>query len=274
MNVPSHQRVCRRTPRARAAAGAVACLLAAFATAGAFGAGDGGEEGAMPAEQGTGAAADAGKPAANTLTKEEKAAGWKLLFDGSGLEHWRGFRMKKIPAGWSAADGVLRFDPPTEGARADIVTKNQYKDFELALEWAVTPGGNSGIFFRVSEDTERTYETGAEYQVLDNAGHRDGQKPVTSAGSNYALHPPVKDVTRPVGEWNEARIRVEGARVEHWLNGTKLLEYELWTDDWKAQVAASKFAAMPGYGLNEKGHIAIQDHGDEVRFRNLKIRRL
>ncbi|HVR30099.1 MAG TPA: DUF1080 domain-containing protein, partial [Thermoanaerobaculia bacterium] len=177
---------------------------------------------------------------------------------------------------WSAAGGVLRFDPPGEGAgpRADIVTKDEYGDFELALEWAVGPAGNSGIFFRVSDDAQRTYETGAEYQILDNAGHRDGQRAVTSAGSNYALHAPVEDVTRPLGEWNEARIRVEGQRVEHWLNGTKLLEYELWTDEWKAMVAASKFAAMPRYGLNRKGHIALQDHGDPVRFRNLKIRPL
>jgi hypothetical protein len=209
----------------------------------------------------------------NTLTAEEKAAGWQLLFDGKSLEHWRGFRMQEIPAGWSVSEGAIRFVPPTEGTRADIITREQYQDFELALEWAVVPGANSGIFFHVSEDTQRTYETGPEFQVLDNAGHRDGQKPETSAGSNYALHP-VEDVTRPVGEWNEARIRVEGARVTHWLNGSKLLEYKLWTGKWKRLVAASKFAAMPGYGLNRTGHIALQDHGDDVRFRNVRIRRL
>jgi hypothetical protein len=182
--------------------------------------------------------------------------------------------MQTIPAGWKVDEGAIHFVPPTEGQRADIVTKKQYENFELALDWAVTPGGNSGIMFRVSEDKARTYETGAEFQVLDNAGHADGKKPVTSAGSNYALHAPVKDVTRPVGEWNEARIRVEGAHVTHWLNGTKLLEYDLWSPEWKALVAASKFAAMPGYGLNKSGHIALQDHGDHVRFRNVKIRSL
>jgi len=213
---------------------------------------------------------------ANTLTEAEKKDGWQLLFDGKSLDAWRGYRMTDLPAGWSVRDGAIRFDPPAAGVgeRADIVTKQQYEDFELALEWAVTPGANSGIMFRVSEDKPRTYETGAEYQVLDNAGHADGKKPVTSAGSNYALHAPLKDVTRPVGEWNEARIRVVGARVTHWLNGTQLLEYELWSPDWKALVAASKFAAMPGYGLSKKGHIAIQDHGNEVRFRNVKIRPL
>ena len=226
---------------------------------------------AAPPAKGAGDAA-----MANTLTDAEKKEGYELLFDGKSLDSWRGYKMEGLPAGWSAKDGAIRFDPPAAGVgeRADIVTKKEYGDFELALEWAVTPGGNSGIMFRVSEDKPRTYETGAEYQVLDNAGHDDGKKPVTSAGSNYALHAPVKDVTRPVGEWNEARLRVEGAHVTHWLNGTKLLEYDLWSPEWKALVAASKFAAMPGYGLNHKGRFALQDHGNEVRYRNLRIRPL
>ena len=227
---------------------------------------------AAPPAKGAGDAA-----MANTLTDAEKKEGWDLLFDGKSLDAWRGFKMAGLPAGWSPRDAAIRFDPPAEGTsgqRADLVTKKQYGDFELALEWAVTPGGNSGIMFRVSEDKARTYETGAEYQVLDNAGHADGKNPVTSAGSNYALHAPVKDVTRPVGEWNQARLRVEGAHVTHWLNGTKLLEYDLWTPEWKALVEASKFKAMPGYGLEKTGHIALQDHGNDVRFRNLKIRSL
>jgi hypothetical protein len=210
----------------------------------------------------------------NALTDAEKKEGWELLFDGKTLDSWRGFKMQAIPAGWKVEDGAIRFVPPTEGQRADLITRKQYENFELAIEWAVTPAGNSGIMFRVSEDKARTYETGAEFQVLDNAGHADGKKPVTSAGSNYALHAPVKDATRPLGQWNEARIRVEGAHVTHWLNGTKLLEYDLWSPEWKALVAASKFAAMPGYGLNRSGHIALQDHGDDVRFRNIKIRSL
>ncbi len=213
----------------------------------------------------------------NTLTASQKRKGWELLFDGKTLDSWRGYQMQTIPAGWSVEGGAIRFVPPKEGAagqRADIITKKQYGDFELVVEWAVTPGANSGIFFHVSETKPRTYETGPEFQVLDNAGHQDGKKPVTSAGSNYALHAPAKDTTRPLGEWNEARLRVKGAHVEHWLNGAKLLEYDLWTPEWKALVAASKFGAMPGYGLDKTGHIALQDHGNDVKFRNIRIRAL
>jgi hypothetical protein len=220
-------------------------------------------------------AADGGAAVENALTDVEKKEGWELLFDGKTLDSWRGYQMQTIPAGWKVENGAIHFVPPTDaaaGQRADIITKKQYQDFELVVEWAVTAGGNSGIFFHVGETTPRTYETGPEFQVLDNAGHADGKKPETSAGSNYALHAPVKDVTKPVGEWNEARVKVKGAHVEHWLNGTKLLEYDLWTPEWKALVQASKFKAMPGYGLEKSGHLALQDHGDDVRFRNIKIR--
>jgi hypothetical protein len=118
------------------------------------------------------------------------------------------------------------------------------------------------------------YLTGPEMQVLDNGGHPDGKTPNTSAGSNFALHAPLRDVTRPVGQWNQARLVVNGSHVEHWLNGVKIVEYELWGDDWKARVAASKFKAMPRYGLARRGHIALQDHGDWVAFRNIRIRRI
>jgi hypothetical protein len=222
------------------------------------------------------AAADAGEPPVNRLSSEERAQGWKLLFDGTSLERWRGYQMHRVPDGWSVEDGTIRFAKPTgEGAqRADLITKKQYGDFELRLEWKLTPGGNSGVMFRVSEAAERSYHTGPEMQILDNAGHRDGGSPFTSTGSNYALHAPVRDTTRPVGEWNEVRIVARGPHVEHWLNGVKVVEYELWSEDWKAKVKASKFAQWPGYGLETKGHIVLQDHDNEVWFRNLAVRRL
>jgi len=227
----------------------------------------------------TASAQGAGDNMANTLTAAEKKDGWKLLFDGKSLDAWRGYKMQTLPVGWTVEDGAIHFMPPPKdapaaGQRQDIITKEQYQDFELVVEWAVTPAGNSGIFFHVAETGARTYETGPEFQVLDNKGHKDGEKPVTSAGSNYALHAPVKDVTKPIGEWNEARITVKGAHVTHSLNGTKLLEYDLWTPEWKAMVEASKFKAMPGYGLEKTGHIALQDHGDHVMFRSIKIRAL
>jgi len=206
--------------------------------------------------------------APNTLTKREVADGWILLFDGKTTNGWRGFQKKEVPDGWQVEDGAL----VRKGQGGDIVTVDEFGSFELSFEWKVTEGANSGVFFHVAEgDYGAVYETGPEYQVLDNAGHHDGESPLTSAASNYALDAPGEDRTRPVGEWNQGRISVHSGHVEHWLNGKKVVEYDLWTDDWMAAVAASKFNAMPGYGLEKRGHIALQDHGDLVAFRSIKI---
>ena len=206
---------------------------------------------------------------ANTLTAKEKAEGWKLLFDGKTTSGWRGFR-NETPAGWKAEDGTLA--RVAEGG--DVMTVDEFGDFELRLEWKLPKNGNSGLMFRVTTDEEETYFTGPEMQILDNAGHADGKNPKRSAGANYDMHAPVRDVTRPVGEWNEVRLVVKGSHVEHWMNGTKLLEYELWSPDWEKLYQASKFAKMPKYGRNKRGHIVIQDHGNPVWFRNIKIRPL
>ena len=206
----------------------------------------------------------------NALTAEEQAAGWKLLFDGTSMDAWRGYKRDDVPEGWRIEDGAIaRGD-----GGGDILTREQFGSFELSIEWKVAGGGNSGIMFRVSEDADQTFMTGPEYQILNNEVHRDGQKPKTAAGANYALHAPTKDMTKPVGEWNHTRIKVDGARVEHWMNGEKIVEYELWSDDWKQRVADSKFAAWPGYGQNKVGHVVLQDHGDPVWYRNIKIRPL
>ena len=206
---------------------------------------------------------------ANRLTPEEEAAGWKLLFDGT-LDGWRGYRRDAVPGGWEARDGALVFTPG-QGS-GTLITIEQYADFELALEWKVGEGGNSGIFFRATEEEVAPYWTGPEMQVLDNDGHPDGRRPETSSGSNYALHPPTEDVTRPVGEWNEVRIIVRGPEVEHWMNGVRIVAYELWTDEWRAMVQATKFGEWPGYGMAAAGHIGLQDHGDPVWYRNIRIR--
>ena len=142
------------------------------------------------------------------------------------------------------------------------MTTEQFGDFELSLEWKVSKNGNSGIIYRATTDGPSPWSTGPEFQVLDNAGHADGKSPLTSAGSNYAVNPPLKDVTKPVGEWNSIRLIAKGNRIEHWMNGVKLLEYEVGSPDWEARVKASKFATMPGYGRAKRGHLVLQDHGD------------
>lgn len=206
----------------------------------------------------------------NTLTPAEKADGWQLLFDGNTLGGWRAFKSTEPPAGWQAVDGAIG----RVGGPGDLMTGGQFGDFELRLEWKIVAGGNSGIMFHVTGDGAQTYETGPEFQILHNAGHADGKNPLTSAGSNYAVHAPVRDVTRPVGEWNDVRLVVKGAHVEHWMNGVKLLGYELWSPDWEARVTASKFGKMPAYGRAKSGHIVLQEHGGPVSYRNIKIKKL
>ncbi len=237
---------------------ALACL------GGCRGGGGGGDGDVM----GTGAAANR-EPAADGLAAEEEEAGWRLLSDGT-LDAWRGYRRPDVPGGWSATDGAIAFTPGVEGG--SIITRDQFTDFELAFEWRVEDGGNSGVFYKVTEAERAPYWTGPEYQVLDDAGHPDGQRPETSAGANYALHAPVGGASRPAGDWNQGRIVVRGPRVEHWMNGVKVVEYELWTDEWRSLVAGTKFAEWPGYGMAEGGHVGLQDHGDPVWYRNVRIR--
>jgi hypothetical protein len=193
---------------------------------------------------------------------------WGALFDGRTTAGWRGFRMDSMPAGWQVVDGALT----RVGPGGDVITVEQFGDFELELEWNVAPGGNSGIMFRVTEDSDATYMSGPEMQVLDDAAHRDGLSRLTAAGANYGLDPAPADVVKPAGEWNAVRLVVRGAHVEHWLNGVKIVEYELWTPEWEAKVKATKFAQWPGYGRAHRGHIALQDHGDRVAYRNIRIR--
>ena len=195
---------------------------------------------------------------------------WRTLFDGSSLEAFRGYRKDEAPAGWTIQEGALaRVD-----GGGDLMTKGQWGSFELVFDWKVTEGANSGVMFHVTEDQGAPYMTGPEYQILDNTRHRDGGDPRTSAAANYALHAPEKDHTRPVGEWNHGRLVCEDGVVTHWLNGHKVVEYELWTDDWQALVEASKFDAMPEYGQRRRGHIVFQDHGDLVFYKDIRVRSL
>jgi hypothetical protein len=200
----------------------------------------------------------------------EQAGGWRPLFDGKTTSGWRGFRQAQMPAGWQVVDGAL-----TRVARAsDIVTVDEFGDFELTLEWKLPPNGNSGIFFRVTEDDDVMWHTAPEFQLIDNAYNKEPLKPVQLAGANYDLDPPSRDVTKPIGSWNDARLLVRGPHVEHWLNGVKVVEYELWTGEWERQVRGSKFKDYPRYARARRGHIGLQDHDDRVAFRNIKIREM
>ncbi len=205
---------------------------------------------------------------ANTLSDKERADGWKLLFDGKTTTGWRGVKKDKAPDGWAAVDGAL---VRVKGG-GDVVTVDQFDNFELVFEWKVAEGANSGVFYRVNEDYGVIQSP--EYQVLHNQKHQDGRNPKTSAASNYALHAPKKDLTKPPGQWNQGKIVANGNHIEHWLNGEKVVEYELASDEWTSLVKASKFKDMAHYGECTKGHIALQDHGDHVEYRNMKIRPL
>lgn len=207
----------------------------------------------------------------NPGTSAREGGAWVNLLPGNATL-WRGYRQSTLPDGWrfDATTGILE----RASGGGDIVTTGQWGDFELELEWRIGLGGNSGIFYRATEGTEVVYMNAPEMQILDNAGHRDGQNPLTSTGSNYALNAPSEAAAKPVGEWNTVRIVAVGPHVEHWLNGKKVVEYEQGSAEWTALVKASKFDQWPAYGRTMRGHIGLQDHGDKVEFRNIRIREL
>ena len=215
----------------------------------------------------------ASQAAPNTLTPDEVRAGWRLLFDGRTVNGWRNYRADTIGAGWKVVDGALT----RTAFGGDIITVDKFGDFELYLEWKLSPEGrpgNSGIFYRAIEDSSAIYWNAPEMQILDDARHGDGRTPLTSTGSNYALDGVEHGHTKPVGEWNTVRIVIRSNHVEHWLNGTKVVEYELHSPAWKEKVAKSKFGPHKQYGMAREGHIGLQEHGSFVAFRNIKIRPL
>ena len=206
----------------------------------------------------------------NQLTGEEKAAGWKLLFNGKDLSGWRQYGKQTPPGeGWKVQDGILRKLPKVRGG--DIIHSNKYDDFELFWEWRIEPKANSGLKYLVTE--QRTSGPGHEYQMIDEAAEAGGSKHHTA--SFYDVLPPAKDKPlKKAGEWNSSRVLIKGNHVEHWLNGAKVLEYELGSDEVKAAVAQSKFKSARGFGEKIQGHIMLTDHGDESWFRNLMVREI
>ena len=215
-------------------------------------------------------------PPPNTLSDDERKAGWKLLFDGKTTTGWRGYKMDKMPPGWAVIDGVLTRVKGGEGGKGagggdDIVTLEEFESFDLQLEWKTVRSGNSGVLYHVSEEPVTAWHYAPEVQILDNTAHPTRSK-LELAAACYDLYGPTKDMTKPLGQWNQMRILVEGAHVEHWLNGEKVVTYELWSDDWKERVAKSKHKDRPKFGTFKKGPIALQDHSDRIEFRNIKIR--
>lgn len=206
----------------------------------------------------------------NVLSDAEREAGWTLLFDGKSLDEWRGAEKMDVPGGWKVIEGELR---RVDGG-GDLVTKEEYDNFELSLDWKVSQGGNSGIIWRAGLDPLPVWLTGPEMQILDNARHADGRNPLTSAGSCYALIAPPRDVSLGADRWNTARIVADGPKVSYYLNGVQTANFDMASPEWEALVKQSKFKDLPNFGKRPSGHIVLQDHGDLVAFRNVKIRRL
>lgn len=199
------------------------------------------------------------------------ADGWRPLTAGSTRDAWRGYRSDTVPSGWTLTDGVLS---KTLGV-PDLVSRDEFGDFELEWEWKLAAGGNAGVFYRASEEYAHIYWSGTEYQLLDDPNAPDGRSRLTSAGAVYGLYPAPEGALKPAGAWNASRIVARGAHVEHWLNGRKLAEYEAWSPDWEARVRGSKFAAWPAYGRARRGRLGIQgDHRGELAIRNMRIREL
>ena len=193
------------------------------------------------------------------------------LLDSKDLSEFRGYAQEEIGEGWSLDGKYLYFDGSGGG---DIVTKEVYDDFDLQVEWKVADGANSGIMYRVSLGDDAPYMSGPEYQILDDAEHQDGKNELTAAGSLYGMFAAKDKTLKDVGTWNKTRIVVEGNQVTHYLNGKKVVETEIGGDDWNKQLGESKFKDWEKYGKNKEGHIAFQDHGNEVWFRNIRIKRL
>lgn len=200
---------------------------------------------------------------------------WVCLFDGETTNGWRSFQEDSITGGWIVQDGCLVGLGKGGDLGGDIITVQQFEDFELSLEWAISEAGNSGIFFHVLESGYPTvYATGAEYQILDDVGYPDPLEDWQLTAANYAMHPATNKTLKPAGEFNTTSIKVLNGNVEHWLNGVKVVDYKLWDDNWKQRVENSKWKDYPGYGKALKGHIGLQDHGSVVKYRNIKVRNL
>ncbi len=212
----------------------------------------------------------------NTLTEAEAAAGWRLLFNGTDLSGWHNYGKSSVGSGWKIAeDGSLYLDPSAEDG-GDIVSDEAFGNYELLLDWKISDCGNSGIIYNVVEDEQSQYpwQTGPEMQILDNKCHPDAALENHQAASLYDMIAVSEKTVHPAGEWNTVKLLVTDGRAEHWLNGTKVVEYPNQGERWEAMIAESKFKDMPNFGKSTSGKISLQDHSDMVSFRNIKVRSL
>ena len=212
----------------------------------------------------------------NMLTEKEKSDGWLLLFDGNTMNGWRTYK-NKTSNSWEVVNGEIHCkgsETDKSDKRADLITTGQYENFELSLDWKIAKGGNSGIMYHVTEAYDAPYESGPEYQLLDDVGFSDKLEEWQKTGADYAMYTASSRPTKPVGEYNNTKIIFNNGHVEHWLNGVKVLEFEAWSADWNDRKNKGKWKDYPGYGTAKTGFICLQDHGSEAWFRNIKIKKL
>ncbi|MEO8794068.1 MAG: DUF1080 domain-containing protein [Daejeonella sp.] len=218
----------------------------------------------------------------NSNVNSNSNDGWVSLFDGQNLDKWHTYGKSSAGAAWKIDDNSIHLDATNKSSwqvagGGDLITNEEYGDFDLKLEWKIAENGNSGIIFYIHEDTTKykyPWNTGPEMQVLDNNGHPDGKIHKHRAGDLYDLIPSKSEPVKPVGEWNQVEIVSKDGKLDFYLNGTNVVSTNIWDDNWKTLIAGSKFATMPGFGTYKSGHIALQDHGDNVWFRNIMIKRL
>jgi hypothetical protein len=218
----------------------------------------------------------------NQLTREEKEGGWQLLFDGNTTKGWHKYGGDPAGKAWKIKEGCLQLDTTVKENwqikdGGDLITDQEFENFELQLEWMISKDGNSGIIFYIHEDKVKynwPWETGPEMQILDNNGHPDAKIIKHRAGDLYDLISCSKETVKPYGAWNLVEIKCINGKLDFYLNGDNVVSTTLWDENWKKLVAGSKFRNMTGFGTYKKGHIGLQDHGNEVCFRNIKIRKL